>query len=156
MRFRRHHHDVNGTDERLDVIIELLEDILVELRPQAPTATIVFKGLNMTSPTGPTPGPITINDDQTVSAGIALSDNPDDLSVTSVVWSVVGTDATSTPSTDTLTTSVAGVPGADGDTTLNAEVTLSNGTVINATTTVTTQVDDTATATATIVFGTPS
>jgi hypothetical protein len=150
---RSRNHEARNIDQKLDLIIELLFDVFDVLT--TPVATIVFQRTNMTQPVPFTPGPISIADNQSVPAGIALSNNPNALTVESVVWSVVGTDATSTPSADTLTDSVAGVSGADGDTTLNAAVTLSDGSVVNATTVVTTTAP-VAPVTAAIVFGTPS
>lgn len=113
----------------------------------------------MTSPANPTPGPITIADNQTVAAGIAIdpNTNPNDLTVASVVWSVDTTDVTSTPSADTTTTVIAGVSGGDGTTDLSAVVTYSDGSTTTATTTVTTTAPPVvAPPTADIVFGTPS
>ena len=150
---RRHHHDVVGVEERLDVLIDLVEGILVQISPSPPKAIIVFQGVDVTPITGPTPGPITIADNQTVAAGIALENTT--ATVVSVVWSVDTADVVSTPSADTTTTSIAGVPGSDGTTDLSAVVTLSDGTTLDATTLVTTTAP-VAVPTATIVFGTPS
>jgi hypothetical protein len=154
MVFRR--HEAKDVDERLDIIIDLLLDILIELRPR-PTATIVFKGPDMTAPASPTPGPITIDDNQSVAAGIALSDNPNNLTVTDVEWSVSSSDITSTPGSPDTTTVIAGVPGSDGTTTLSAVITLSDGSTVDASTTVTTQAPVVvAPPIAQIVFGTPT
>jgi hypothetical protein len=133
---------------RIEVLLEEIRDhLLYPLR-----AYIVPLGVDMT--TTP-PAPFELDDDESLPLGLALDgSNPNDLTITSAVWSV---DATVTidQTAPALTATAVTTPGTDGTANVTAVLTLSDGSTLTTPAFVIDVVASPVPLSATIVAGTP-
>lgn len=96
----------------------------------------------------------TISDTQSAPIGLSLQgDNPNSLTIVSAEWQISAGELT--PATDTLTASVVGEPGMDGDLTVTAVATLSDGSTLTGQGVVTVTASSSP-LTLVLVLGTPT